>query len=61
MTRAKDELILLHARKRFLYGQRLEPPASLFLKEIPAELCRTAVIAGRVRKKKEPDRQMGLF
>ncbi|MBI3593207.1 MAG: ATP-binding domain-containing protein, partial [Nitrospirae bacterium] len=34
MTRAKDELFLIHARNRFLYGQRLEQSPASFLKEI---------------------------
>jgi DNA helicase-2/ATP-dependent DNA helicase PcrA len=38
MTRAKDELLLLHARKRFLYGQRLSGNPSAFIAEIPPEL-----------------------
>ncbi len=61
MTRAKDELFLLHARNRFLYGQRTAPSPSPFLQEIPGALIDTIVIPDRVKKQKEPDRQMGLF
>jgi DNA helicase-2/ATP-dependent DNA helicase PcrA len=61
MTRAKDELFLLHARTRFLYGQRLSPPPSPFLDEIPEELTERRVVPDKAKKQKEPDRQMGLF
>lgn len=61
MTRAKDELFLLHARSRFLYGQRLAPPPSPFLEEIPGELTRRTVVPEKVKKQRESDRQMGLF
>lgn len=61
MTRAKDELYLLHARSRFLYGQRLAPSPSPFLDEIPGELIGRTVMPDRAKKQKEPDRQIGLF
>jgi superfamily I DNA/RNA helicase len=61
MTRAKEELFLLHVRNRFLYGQRLAPTPSPFLQEIPHDLVETVVVPDRVIKKKEPDKQMGLF
>lgn len=61
MTRAKDELFLLHARQRFLYGQKLAPPASPFLKEIPPELMQITVIPDKMKKVKQEDSQMGLF
>ncbi len=61
MTRAKDELYLLHARQRFLYGRRMAPSPSPFLKEIPGSLIEDTVIPDTVKKQKEPDKQMGLF
>jgi DNA helicase-2/ATP-dependent DNA helicase PcrA len=61
MTRAKDELFLLHGRSRFLYGQRLTPSPSPFIDEIPGELMDRRVMPDRAIKQKEPDRQMGLF
>ncbi len=61
MTRARDELILLHARNRFLYGQRTAPPPSPFIKEIPDNFIEKIIIPDRIKKQKEPDRQMGLF
>ncbi|MEW6587101.1 MAG: UvrD-helicase domain-containing protein [Nitrospirota bacterium] len=59
MTRAKDELFLLHARSRFLYGQRLNPSPSPFLKDIPGELVKNLTIPDRPKEKKE--RQIRLF
>ncbi|MGE5173661.1 MAG: ATP-dependent helicase, partial [Betaproteobacteria bacterium] len=61
MTRAKNVLFLLHARQRFLYGQRTAPSPSPFLKEIPDPLIKETVIPDKVKKQKEPDKQMGLF
>ncbi|MEW6599575.1 MAG: UvrD-helicase domain-containing protein [Nitrospirota bacterium] len=60
MTRAKDELFLLHSRKRFLYGERHIPSPSPFLKEIPESLMQFSIVSDSVKKKKE-DHQMGLF
>ena len=61
MTRAKEELFLLHVRNRFLYGQRLSLPPSPFLKEIPVDLIEGKTVPDKVKKQNEPDRQMGLF
>jgi DNA helicase-2/ATP-dependent DNA helicase PcrA len=61
MTRAKDQLILLHARKRFLYGQSLGQKTSPFVREIPTELIESRTVADRLQKEKPEDRQMGLF
>jgi superfamily I DNA/RNA helicase len=58
MTRAKDELSLIHARSRFLYGQRLTQEPSPFIKEIPEEFLEFRFIPDRVIKK---EKQMGLF
>jgi superfamily I DNA/RNA helicase len=60
MTRAKDELFLIHARNRFLYGQRLEQSPAPFLKEIPKELMKGMTIPDRPRKAKK-EQQAGLF
>jgi DNA helicase-2/ATP-dependent DNA helicase PcrA len=38
MTRARERLYLLNARRRYLFGQEQCNPPSRFLKEIPAEL-----------------------
>jgi superfamily I DNA/RNA helicase len=61
MTRAKDELILLHAKNRFLYGKRLDQLPSPFLAEIPAERVTSREVPGQARKRHDPDRQMDLF
>jgi superfamily I DNA/RNA helicase len=61
MTRAKDELFLLHSRRRFLYGQKLSPAPSPFLAEIPGALVKCMVVPTKVKKQKELDRQLGLF
>ena len=61
MTRAKDELFLLRARTRFLYGQRLAPAPSPFLAEIPEALKSCRVIADKIGKQKPEEKQMGLF
>ncbi|HUI44593.1 MAG TPA: UvrD-helicase domain-containing protein [Nitrospirota bacterium] len=61
MTRAKNDLFLIHARSRFLYGQRLAPIPSPYLGAFPESLVHKTVIADRTRKQKEKDRQMGLF
>lgn len=60
MTRAKDELFLLHARNRFLYGQKLVGTPSSFLTEIPQELIRMDSVADRPRKQKR-GKQPTLF
>ncbi len=60
MTRAGDELFLIHARKRFLYGQRLTPAPSPFIGEIPGEFIHRTVVSGRDKRRKQ-NKQMGLF
>jgi DNA helicase II / ATP-dependent DNA helicase PcrA len=61
MTRAKERLFLLHARKRFLYGQNLGQKTSPFVKEIPAELIESRTVADRAKKENPEESQMGLF
>ncbi|MEW6675809.1 MAG: UvrD-helicase domain-containing protein [Nitrospirota bacterium] len=60
MTRAKEELFLLCARNRFLYGRSLNLPTSSFLKEIPEEFVESRFIPDKI-KKVESEPQMGLF
>jgi DNA helicase-2/ATP-dependent DNA helicase PcrA len=60
MTRAMDELFLIHTRNRFLYGQRLTQSQSPFLKEIPDEFIESRIVPDR-KKKSKRDRQTGLF
>ena len=59
MTRARDELFLLHARRRFLYGRQGSGLPSPFLAEIPRQLMRQERVADGVKKK--GGTQMGLF
>lgn len=60
MTRAMDELFLIHTRSRFLYGQRLAQKPSSFLKELPEELITKQYMPDRIKKIKK-DKQIGLF
>ncbi|MEW6419538.1 MAG: UvrD-helicase domain-containing protein [Nitrospirota bacterium] len=60
MTRAMDELFLMHSRSRFLYGQRLTQSPSPFLREISDDLVRSIFVPDRV-KKHHKDKQIGLF
>ncbi len=60
VTRAMDELFLVHARERVLYGRKVSPAPSPFLGEIPPELTTTVTIPDRPRARKG-DGQVGLF
>lgn len=57
MTRAMDELILLHARSRFINGKRVSLPLSSFLREIPEEYLEIR----KIRPKKDGFSQKNLF
>lgn len=59
MTRAKDELLLLYARERFLYGNRSIRLPSPFIQEIPEEYVQHIFVPERVKEKKS--NQMELF
>ncbi|MHC4946589.1 MAG: ATP-dependent helicase [Planctomycetota bacterium] len=62
MTRAESELYLIRARKRFLFGKRLEGKPSPFLKDISDDLIRFVREAAKPKKeKKKEDGQMKLF
>ena len=60
MTRAKDELLLIYARKRYLYGQKLSGNPSSFLGEIPQELTQLESVQDKPRKQKRAE-QTKLF
>ena len=47
MTRAQQKLILLHARRRVIFGQRMQNPPARFLNDIAATLKELKAIAGR--------------
>jgi len=62
MTRAQQRLILLHAKRRLLYGQRLENPPSRFLNDIATTLKELQALAGRKSKKEaSAELQLSLF
>ena len=62
MTRAKEELFLLHARSRRLYGKTLENSVSPFLLDIEERLKEYDKLAEKPKKPpKEEDRQLTLF
>ena len=61
LTRAKERLVLLHSRNRFLYGKSLGQKTSPFVKEIPSELIESRTVADKVKKEKPEDKQLGLF
>ena len=58
MTRAKDHLVLLHARGRTVRGKKESPEPSRFIQEIPPELIEQTQIK---LKRKPKDRQLNLF
>jgi DNA helicase-2/ATP-dependent DNA helicase PcrA len=60
MTRAMDELFLLHTRSRFLFGQRMSQVHSPFIRELPEELITKRHVPDR-KKKTKKDKQIGLF
>ncbi|WP_027721640.1 UvrD-helicase domain-containing protein [Maridesulfovibrio zosterae] len=53
MTRAKKNLFLSHAVKRPLYGRTLRLPVSRFLKNLPEEVKKSAMVARKVQKEKK--------
>ena len=55
MTRAKEKLILTHARRRFLYGQRVENPPSRFIDDIEEALKEIRRAARRRARRAEPE------
>ncbi|OQX96458.1 hypothetical protein B6I21_01030 [candidate division KSB1 bacterium 4572_119] len=65
MTRAKRRLILLHAKSRFLFGERKSNPVSRFLNDIEQALKenRLAQIKDKQKPKAQPEdkSQMELF
>ena len=60
MTRAREELFLIRAQKRFLYGKNYQNPASPFLADIEEEL--KAYEKGVARQKRsKTEQQLTLF
>ncbi len=58
LTRAREELVLVAARSRQQYGQRLEPRLSPFVGELPAELLAKETVEPPRRAEAE---QLSLF
>ncbi len=61
MTRAREKLILSHARRRTLFGRRLEPTPSRFVGEIEAALLELRQRAAFTPEKRPGAEQLGLF
>jgi DNA helicase-2/ATP-dependent DNA helicase PcrA len=61
MTRAKEKLILSHARRRTLFGKRLENPPSRFVGEIEAALLELRRRDIYKPEKRPSTEQLGLF
>jgi len=62
MTRAEQRLILLHARRRTLYGQRMQNEPSRFLADIAAALKELRFMGGRKSPKvAASELQLSLF
>ncbi len=62
MTRAREKLILTHARRRVLFGKTLSNPPSRFLADIENTLKEfKKMSAPKPQKKKKDDGQLSLF
>jgi DNA helicase-2/ATP-dependent DNA helicase PcrA len=57
MTRAMDDLILIHAKQRFINGKKMSLSVSSFLKDIPEEYIKIK----KVRSTQTGPKQKGLF
>ncbi|GAB5047126.1 ATP-dependent helicase [Thermodesulfovibrio sp. TK110] len=57
MTRAMDDLILIHSRQRVINGKKLNMSVSSFLKDIPAEYIRIK----KIRSDRTGPKQKDLF
>jgi DNA helicase-2/ATP-dependent DNA helicase PcrA len=60
MTRAMDELFLIHTRSRFLYGKKMAQVPSPFIVELSEEVITKRYMPDRIRKTKK-DKQIGRF
>jgi superfamily I DNA/RNA helicase len=61
MTRARQKLILTHAARRLLYGQRVEAPRSRFIADIEAALVEVQKRTLPVRRPGPEEQQLPLF
>ena len=61
MTRARHRLILTHATRRLLFGERLENPVSAFVTDIETALREAGQAPRRLRRPTADDLQLSLF
>ena len=61
LTRARQKLVLTHARTRFLFGQRMENPPSRFVGDIEAALKEIREMEYRRAEQKPESTQLSLF
>ena len=61
MTRARQKLVLVHAGRRFLYGQGMENPRSRFVGDIEAALLEVQAARRRARPPAPERVQLPLF
>ena len=61
MTRAGQKLVLSHARKRMLFGQLMENPASRFVDDIEAALVEVQKRTQSVPRPGPEEEQLSLF
>ena len=59
LTRAREEVVLLRARRRTRYGRPMRPEISPFVREIPAALLREEQV--EMPRRKEEAEQLSLF
>ena len=59
LTRAKDEVLLTRARSRRLYGKRIKPEVSRFVREVPDDLMEEERV--RPGSRSEAVRQLSIW
>jgi DNA helicase-2/ATP-dependent DNA helicase PcrA len=61
LTRARNKLVLTHARTRFLFGQRMQNPVSPFVNDIEAAFKEVREMQRRPREEGPEEVQLSLF
>jgi DNA helicase-2/ATP-dependent DNA helicase PcrA len=61
LTRARNKLVLTHARTRFLFGQRMQNLVSPFVDDIEAAFKEVQEMQRRPREEKPEEIQLSLF
>jgi superfamily I DNA/RNA helicase len=59
LTRARDEVVLINARSRLRFGQRIQPEVSPFVRDIPEDLLDRERI--EPERKEKPAEQLSLW